>query len=158
MLCIGRRDSDAQTFRQAIHDAVRATAAATLFFYVLATLFGAPLAAYHARTLLLSLLVSLLAVWPAAYALGLPLSNFPEFSPTDPHYARWMRVFAARAPLPRSSAERHLLYAGAGAVLGAWVGAFPIALDWDRPWQVCLLGSLCGCLCADVECVNRRGR
>lgn len=21
-------------------------------------------------------------------------------------------------------------------VVGAWVGAFPIPLDWDRPWQV----------------------
>jgi len=61
-------------------------------------------------------------------------------------------VFAARAPLPRSSAERHLLYAGAGAVLGAWVGAFPIALDWDRPWQVCLSDSRSKCICADVGC------
>lgn len=22
------------------------------------------------------------------------------------------------------------------ALLGAWVGAFPILLDWRRPWQV----------------------
>jgi phosphatidylinositol glycan class F len=22
-----------------------------------------------------------------------------------------------------------------GAVLGAWVGAFSVPLDWDRPWQ-----------------------
>lgn len=21
-------------------------------------------------------------------------------------------------------------------LVGAWVGAFPIPLDWDRPWQV----------------------
>ena len=21
-------------------------------------------------------------------------------------------------------------------LLGAWLGAFPIPLDWDRPWQV----------------------
>lgn len=25
-----------------------------------------------------------------------------------------------------------------GSVLGAWLGAFPIPLDWDRPWQVSL--------------------
>ena len=24
------------------------------------------------------------------------------------------------------------------AVAGAWLGAFPIPLDWDRPWQVVL--------------------
>ena len=23
-----------------------------------------------------------------------------------------------------------------GAFIGAWFGAFPIPLDWDRPWQV----------------------
>ncbi len=22
------------------------------------------------------------------------------------------------------------------SVIGAWLGAFPIPLDWDRPWQV----------------------
>lgn len=22
------------------------------------------------------------------------------------------------------------------SILGAWFGAFPIPLDWDRPWQV----------------------
>jgi len=22
------------------------------------------------------------------------------------------------------------------SVAGAWLGAFPIPLDWDRPWQV----------------------
>ena len=22
------------------------------------------------------------------------------------------------------------------ALVGAWLGAFPIPLDWDRPWQV----------------------
>lgn len=22
------------------------------------------------------------------------------------------------------------------SVVGAWLGAFPIPLDWDRPWQV----------------------
>lgn len=23
-----------------------------------------------------------------------------------------------------------------GALLGTWLGTVPIALDWDRPWQV----------------------
>jgi hypothetical protein len=23
-----------------------------------------------------------------------------------------------------------------GAVLGAWLGAWPMPLDWERPWQV----------------------
>jgi phosphatidylinositol glycan class F len=29
-----------------------------------------------------------------------------------------------------------MVYPAVGAVLGCWAGAFPIPLDWDRPWQV----------------------
>lgn len=25
------------------------------------------------------------------------------------------------------------------SVIGAWLGAFPIPLDWDRPWQVSVM-------------------
>ena len=37
---------------------------------------------------------------------------------------------------PRNSAERALVYPFLGVFLGAWAGIIPIALDWDRPWQV----------------------
>ena len=34
------------------------------------------------------------------------------------------------------------------AVLGAWLGAIPICLDWDRDWQTwpitCVMGAMCG--------------
>lgn len=36
----------------------------------------------------------------------------------------------------RDEFERSLVYPPVGAVLGGWLGAIPIALDWDRPWQV----------------------
>jgi GPI ethanolamine phosphate transferase 2/3 subunit F len=36
----------------------------------------------------------------------------------------------------RSHIERAVLYPCIGALIGAWLGAIPIALDWDRPWQV----------------------
>lgn len=26
-----------------------------------------------------------------------------------------------------------------GAVIGAWFGAWPMPLDWERPWQVGIL-------------------
>jgi phosphatidylinositol glycan class F len=29
-----------------------------------------------------------------------------------------------------------MVYPAVGVALGSWTGAFPIALDWDRPWQV----------------------
>lgn len=32
--------------------------------------------------------------------------------------------------------ERAVVYPVLLTILGAWLGAFPIALDWDRPWQV----------------------
>jgi len=37
----------------------------------------------------------------------------------------------------RTPIERAMVYPAVGAVLGSWLGAIPIALDWDRPWQVC---------------------
>jgi phosphatidylinositol glycan class F len=41
-----------------------------------------------------------------------------------------------------------------GAVFGAWVGAFPIPLDWDRPWQrwpvSCAAGAMVGALFANL--------
>ena len=42
-----------------------------------------------------------------------------------------------------------LLYCNAmGALIGAWFGAFPIPLDWDRPWQIwpitCSIGLCIG--------------
>ena len=32
--------------------------------------------------------------------------------------------------------ERLLIVSSVGAVVGAWLGAFVIPLDWERPWQV----------------------
>lgn len=29
-----------------------------------------------------------------------------------------------------------------GAIIGAWFGAWPMPLDWERPWQVCNLDSV----------------
>lgn len=41
--------------------------------------------------------------------------------------------------------ERALVYPWVGAVLGSWISIIPIALDWDRPWQVrCILAMTQG--------------
>ena len=41
-----------------------------------------------------------------------------------------------------------ILRNGLGTVVGAWFGAFPIPLDWDRPWQAwpitCVVGAVAG--------------
>ena len=35
----------------------------------------------------------------------------------------------------------HAAFSTTGTVLGCWLGAFFIPLDWDRPWQVRLFIS-----------------
>ena len=37
--------------------------------------------------------------------------------------------------------EAYLQHVVALTVLGAWLGAFVIPLDWDRPWQVRKISS-----------------
>lgn len=122
---IAKRNNDrAESFRGAALMTVAGTAA----FSGLLTLFGAPLLMYHVRTVLLSLLLSLLTLWTPAYTFGIP-----KFAVLDAVRFRWTRVFCDFSP--QSDAERAVFFPSAGALLGAWVGAFPIALDWDRPWQ-----------------------
>lgn len=36
----------------------------------------------------------------------------------------------------RCPSEQLVFVGSCGTVLGAWVGAFPILLDWNRAWQV----------------------
>lgn len=38
--------------------------------------------------------------------------------------------YSARTPL-----DRALLHPSLLTLLGAWAGAYALALDWDRPWQ-----------------------
>lgn len=45
-----------------------------------------------------------------------------------------------------SRAERALLYPALGSILGSWCGAYPLALDWDRPWQAYPLPPVFGAI------------
>jgi phosphatidylinositol glycan class F len=92
------------------------TALVTPAVHVLFVLFGAPLLDHVLRTLLCSAHFSLLALFPVFYVRGLD---------TQALFA----IAGASAPLDETSGG--LL----GAVLGAWLGAVPIPLDWDRDWQ-----------------------
>lgn len=114
---------------QRMKSATLATLATALLLLALATLLGAPLRLWQ-RTLLFALNLALLTAYPAVAALGLP-----DLYETG---------IAARYRLTRlvcewrseSALERAIVYPMAGALVGAWVGAVPLALDWDRPWQV----------------------
>jgi len=79
-------------------------------------LFGAQLLAQVKRTALLSAHFSFLTLFPLFHAHGLD-------------GAAWLAIGGLTAPLDE-------VYGGLlGGVLGAWLAAIPIPLDWDREWQ-----------------------
>lgn len=79
-------------------------------------LFGAPFLEQIAHTTLCAAHFALLGVFPVIYARGLDNQAL-------------VTVAGAAAPLDETFGG--LL----GAVAGAWLGAVPIPLDWDREWQ-----------------------
>ncbi|RYP90709.1 hypothetical protein DL770_003174 [Monosporascus sp. CRB-9-2] len=88
-------------------------------------LFGAPFLTHLPHTFLCAAYLSLLGLFPLFYTRGL----------AD---AEWLEILGARAPLDE-------VFGGlAGACVGAWLGAVPIPLDWDREWQKWPVTILCG--------------
>uniref|UniRef100_A0A8C1VTS9 Phosphatidylinositol glycan anchor biosynthesis, class F n=1 Tax=Cyprinus carpio TaxID=7962 RepID=A0A8C1VTS9_CYPCA len=65
-----------------------------------------------------------------------------------PNVQAWIRVFSRDGAM--SVWDTSLQITTGCSVIGAWLGAFPIPLDWDRPWQVwpisCTLGATTGFL------------
>ncbi|KAL0723612.1 hypothetical protein Bca4012_038211 [Brassica carinata] len=45
----------------------------------------------------------------------------------------WHRVFASMKPT--GNVECMVLVPAYGAIIGGWFGAWPMPLDWERPWQ-----------------------
>ncbi|KAJ9603098.1 Glycosylphosphatidylinositol (GPI) anchor assembly protein [Cladophialophora chaetospira] len=87
---------------------------------LLALVLGAPLYPTSSLplTLLLSLHVSLLAFLPLFYTHGVSATAWRDIS------AAWLPFDGAGA------------WGGSvGTFVGGWIGAIPIALDWDRDWQ-----------------------
>jgi len=103
------------------------------FFHVWAVLFGAPATELVWNTALWAAVVSSLTALPAACALGSSLEQ-------------WRRLFVDGRHHNASEAE--LKCCAWGTVLGAWLGALPMPLDWDRDWQAwpltCVYGALGG--------------
>lgn len=102
-----------------------------LFAYV-TVCFGAPVFSAHEETSAFAALLTILAALPAVLVSG-------------PDRAELERVFLSDDAGPLGQ----LLFRKAlGAVVGAWLGAFPIPLDWDRAWQAwpitCCVGAVAG--------------
>ncbi|KAM4772119.1 phosphatidylinositol-glycan biosynthesis class F protein isoform 1-T4 [Rhinophrynus dorsalis] len=104
-----------------------------LLFHGIIVLYGAPLVESVAETFLFAVLLSSFTTSRCLCFLG---PNFPA----------WVRVFSKEGAL--SVWDHSLQITTIFSVVGAWLGAFPIPLDWDRPWQVwpvsCSLGATCG--------------
>jgi GPI ethanolamine phosphate transferase 2/3 subunit F len=92
------------------------TAIATPVIHLIFVLFGAPFLDNISHTLLCSAHFALLALLPIFYARGVDQQAL-------------VAVAGVYAPLDET-------FGGLiGAVAGAWLGAVPIPLDWDRDWQ-----------------------
>ena len=103
---------------------------------------------FTGRTYLLALLISMMTVYSPAYTIGVP--DWGSSSTSAIRRWTWVRLFAEFACVldhmflfrllnsnsPRNGVERALLFPAIGTVAGCWLGIIPIALDWDRPWQV----------------------
>ncbi|XP_057997557.1 PIGF/3-ketodihydrosphingosine reductase fusion protein-like [Hevea brasiliensis] len=105
-----------------------------------AIVLGAPVSIeYLPKTINWSLLMSSCMFVPAASVFGSSWSH-------------WQRIFAYTKP--NESLEYMICIPAHGAVIGAWLGAWPMPLDWERPWQewpVCVTyGAMIGYLLAMV--------
>ncbi|KAL2263467.1 hypothetical protein VTK26DRAFT_6674 [Humicola hyalothermophila] len=88
-------------------------------------LFGAPFLTHASATLLFASHLALLALFPLFYVHGVD-------------GAAWVAVGGFSAPIDET-------FGGlVGALAGAWLGAVPIPLDWDREWQKWPVTILCG--------------
>jgi len=115
-----------------------------IIYHSIAVVYGAPLSVSFTETFHFSWVLSTVTVLPALCILG-------------PKADEWLRVLFLNKP--ENIYEKNLQWRFTCAVLGAWLGAFPIPLDWDTPWQVwpvsCLLGTLIGYMVGLILGSNR---
>ncbi|KAL1809791.1 hypothetical protein ACET3Z_026781 [Daucus carota] len=95
---------------------------------------GAPVGIQHfSKTANWSILMSVFTIVPTASVFG---SSWIE----------WRRIFAHAKP--NGPIDLLICLPAHGAVIGAWFGAWPMPLDWERPWQewpICVsFGAMAG--------------
>ena len=106
-----------------------------LYFYLISLCYGAPFSS--PRTFLFAAyLASFLA----------PLTPFIGSSPLS-----LIRALASFPSLPNQHKSLpypllHFAHTATGALMGTWIGALPIPLDWDRWWQAWPISCVFGCL------------
>ncbi|KAF8523686.1 GPI biosynthesis protein family Pig-F-domain-containing protein [Hysterangium stoloniferum] len=110
------------------------TAFMSIFFHCVIVMFGAPIFTYIGHTYLMALHSSIITVFVPSYALSLPTMKLTFYQlDVDPKWSTALRLFGEKK-LTREL-ERSMVYPVLASFIGSWIGAFAIALDWDRPWQ-----------------------
>jgi len=103
--------------------------------HVFIVLFGAALTVEVSETFHLATLSACLALWPCIFHYGL-------------QWDHWITSIFVFEGSPFTGIEGSLSLGAKGALIGLWLGAIPIPLDWDRPWQqwptTCVVGTLLG--------------
>ncbi|KAF8513241.1 GPI biosynthesis protein family Pig-F-domain-containing protein [Gautieria morchelliformis] len=128
---------------KALRNAWTNTIFASALFHIIIVLFGAPISSHIGHTYLLSLLLSLLTIFVPSYTLSLPIASL-SITTRDETALQCIRLFIQRQL--HTAVERALVFPVIGSFVGCWVGAFPIPLDWDRPWQAWPLTPAYGAL------------
>ncbi|XP_059747543.1 phosphatidylinositol-glycan biosynthesis class F protein isoform X2 [Bos indicus] len=90
------------------------------FFHVIFVLYGAPLIELALETFSLAVILSTFTTIPCLCLLG-------------PNFKAWLRIFSRNGVT--SIWENSLQITTISSFVGIWLGAFPIPLDWGRPWQ-----------------------
>jgi len=121
-----------------------------VFFVYLTVCFGAPVSSHWVETGSFTCLLVLLTAYPILLAKG------PSYESLRTVVLREeVSIVTSSNPLQTSSAlDTFLYYNTLLSLVGAWLGAFPIPLDWDREWQAwpisCCLGAVLGSVGANT--------
>ncbi|XP_011629607.1 phosphatidylinositol-glycan biosynthesis class F protein [Pogonomyrmex barbatus] len=109
----------------------------SIVYYIIIVLFGAPVLTDHEETTMLVITLITLTFVPTSLHLG--VDNALDILTGT--YSQKGNILADALRLNIQA-----------TILGTWLGATVIPLDWDRPWQIwpipCIIGALLGYLIA----------
>lgn len=113
--------------------------AMVVIYYVVAILFGAPFLSEQEETLMFSILLTSLTAVPSCLNLGAEATIF-----------LFTNITSFQGDIVSEIIKQNVSF----TLIGAWLGAIVIPLDWDRPWQVwpipCSLGAVSGYMCSHI--------
>mgnify|MGYP002716437061 FL=1 len=100
-------------------------------YFIVAILYGAEVFSKYEETFMFSLILTTLTIYPPCITLS--------------HNSVWALILGSKPHNKLEELHYQNIYL---TVLGAWLGAFVIPLDWDRPWQIwpipCSFGAIIG--------------